>query len=285
VSEAAELSAPSELPEGAACAMHPEAGAAFVCKRCGSFACEELCAFSKLEGREVCRACASKGLGEPIPWERRKAVGSWRAFWQTVRLVTRKPAAFFRTPTTDGSVLGSVVHGTLSYTIGLVLTYCTLGLTMMLGSGGVSMVSEDVEAAGPIGAFLGAYGCTILGAGPIFALMSIPNALLSIVIAAGVSHGVLALFKKTKGSFEDTLRAVSYANAPYVWSWIPVFGGLIAYVWVVWVEVIAVRETHRCGTDMAVLATVGYRVVFFVLVVTVYALFIGGLLMLDPNQQ
>lgn len=276
---AAVLEEPRELPEGAACAVHPESAALFVCTRCGTFGCDA-CVFSRVEKREVCKTCASKGLGEPIPWERRSEIGWWRSFWKTVRLASRSPSAFFRTPTTERSAFGAVAHGTLTVLLGLLLTYCVLGLMMMLGAGAASAFMEDREAADMFGALLGTYGCTLFGMGPIGVLMSIPSAIFAIVISAALSHGFLAIFDKTKGSFEDTLRAVSYANAPRVWAWIPVFGGIITMIWTVWIEVIALRETHRCGTDWAIAAAVGYRIVLFVAIVVIYGVLIAaGVLM------
>jgi hypothetical protein len=257
------------VPAGATCAVHPDAYATFVCSRCGTFGCGE-CVFSSVEKREVCKACAAKGLGQPIAWEQRKELGTWRAFWETAWVAMTKPTAFFRTPSTDSSLLLPVVHGTLSAIVGLLLTYVILGLTMMLGGGGIAVLDRG-EEMGPLGAVLGAYGCGLVGLGPVFALLSIPGTIFSIVLAAGASHGTLALFKKSNASFEDTLRAVSYASAPYVLSWIPLFGGMIAYVWMVWISAIAIRETHRCGTDWAVIATVGFRVILFLLGVGFYA--------------
>lgn len=251
------------------CAVHPEIDATFVCSRCGSFGCEG-CAFSRIEKREVCNACAAKGLGKPVPWEQRKELGFFRAFWQTVKLASRSPTAFFRTPATDASLFMPVLHGTLSYSVGLVLTYVVLGLGAMVSGGAVAALGDD-QMYGPLAGFLGAYGCGLVGMAPIGAILSIPGTVFSTVVAAGLSHATLAIFGKSKASFEDTLRAVSYANAPYVWAWIPLVGGLISYVWMIWISVIAVRETHRCGTDWAVLATLGFRVILFFLLMAFYA--------------
>jgi hypothetical protein len=253
---------------GAVCAVHADADATFVCTRCGTFGCAA-CVFGAVPEREVCAACAAQGLGEPIPWERRQEIGTWRSYWSTVRLVIRRPTAFFRTPTTASGVFGAVTHGVASNVVGLLLSYLSAGLTMMLGGGAVALVMND-EQGSLLGTFLGIYGCVFVGMSPVALVVGPANAIFGLAVSAAGSHGTLALFKKTRGTFEDTLRVLSYANAPFIWSWVPVVGAF-TYPWVIWVEVIALRETHRCGTDWAVAAAVGYRLVLLLLVVGMYA--------------
>lgn len=283
MSAVAESTAPGQglVPQGATCAVHYGAEASFTCTRCGSFGCDA-CAFSRLPGREVCAACADKGLGHPIPWERRKELGSWRAFWQTVRLATRSPTRFFRTPTTQPNVLGAMIHGVASVTVGMLLSYVAIGVLLML-TGGAAALAIDGEDGRMAGTIFGLYGCLLAGMSPIALLFAPPQALFGLVVAAAASHGFLALFKKTRASFEDTLRAVSYANAPLVWSWVPLAGGL-AYFWSVGLEVVALRETHRCGTDWALAAAVGYRVALFLAILVAYAALVAFFVLLGPDR-
>lgn len=272
------MSEPALGAEGAFCGVHPGALAAFVCARCGTFGCGA-CAFSTLPKREVCASCAQKGLGEPIPWERRKELGLWRGYWRTVRGVLRTPTAFFRTPPTEPGVFSAVVHGVASTTLGLLLSYVTIGLLVMLGGGAAALFVPGDESE-TIGLLLGAYGCFMVGMSPMALAFGPPNALLGLVVAGAGTHGFLALFKKTRAPFEETLRALSYANAPLAWSWIPVLGA-ITYPWMVGLEAIALRETHRCGTDWAVAAAVGFRLALLVLLLGVYAALFGAIFLLE----
>lgn len=235
-----------------------------------------------MEGREVCQACAQKGLGEPIPWERRKEIGNWHAFWSTVRLASRSPTAFFRTPSTQASSLGGVAHGVLSYSAGLFLSYLVAALLLMLSGGAIALFGET-ETATMMGTVLGGYGCVVAGMSPLALVFAPANALLGLVVAAAASHGTLALLKKTRASFEETLRVLSYANAPRVWVFVPVLGGL-TYFWMMGIEVIALRETHRCSNDAAVLAVVVYRVILFLLIVGLYVALFGALFYLGQSR-
>ena len=170
-----------------------------------------------------------------------------------------EPKRFYRTPTTAPSSFSAVAHGVLSSTIGLMLTYVVTGLLMALGGGVAAVVIPAGEA---IGGSRGLYGCFFAWLSPLALLNGPPNALLNIVIAGACAHAFLAVFKRTRGSFEDTLRAVSYANAPYVWSFVPL-AGFFGLFWMLTLETIGVRETHRCSTEWALGATLIYRVVLF----------------------
>ena len=260
---------PEDLLVGATCALHEPEAASFVCARCGTFGCAA-CLFSSVREVSTCQTCADLGLGEPVPWERRKAIGNWRSFWATVRLASREPTRFFRTPTTHDSVIAAVVHGVLASTWGLLFTYVAMGVLLMLGGGATALVLEG-PAAQPLGALVGGYGCALAGMSPIALLFGPANALMAIVIAAAAAHGSLALQNKATASFEQTLRVVSYSNAPYVWAWVPLAGSF-SWAWAVAVEVIGLRETHKCGTDAAAIAAVVYRVVFLVCIVGAYVL-------------
>lgn len=256
------------LPDGARCAVHPESEARFACARCGTFGCAQ-CLFGSTppEGAqwiEVCRACASGGLDEPIPWERRKALGWYRAFVDTTKLLCFSPETFFRTPSLEKGAAGALLYGVAAYAVGQVITMLWFGLLALVG--GATVVAFTGESV--IAGLLAGYGCTFVGLSPILLAQAPVQALLGIVIAAGGAHATLALMKRAAVKFEDTLRVIAYAYAPAVWSGIvPGCAAWVAYVWMIWVEFKAIRETHRCGNDAAAFAVLGFRV-----------LLLGGLL-------
>lgn len=258
-----------ELPDDARCARHPDGRAATICARCGSYACAE-CVFAWVP-REICVTCAAAGLGEPVPWERRKEIGIWKAFWQTTRLVSRQPTRFFRTPPTVPGVVEPVIYGVAAYTVGQLFINVVLSILIMIGGGIGAAVADEPTI-----------GLVVLGYGAVFGVIGIfatvaqapVYGVIGILVAAALAHGMLKLMKKAEGTFEDTVRAVAYANGPYVWSWIPIpiIGAFVGWIWMVVAETIAVRETHRLRTDRAVLAVVLYRALFFLLIVGGYAL-------------
>ncbi len=245
----------------------------FTCARCGSFGCEG-CLFSPIPGREVCARCAEPGLGEPIPWERRSELGLVRAFVDTLRLSTFSPTRFFRTPTTEPSLLVPIAHGVIAPSLGMVLTYVLMGVALMIGGAAVGTFAETSQDSGAIAAMLGIYGCVFVGMSPFALLFGPMQALVGLVFATVCSHGTLALMGRTQAKFEDTLRVLSYTNGAHIAAGIPVLG-LLAWFWVLGVEVIALRELHRCTTDRAAIAALAYRAVMLVVIVGGYAAFLA----------
>lgn len=268
------------VPAGAKCAVHAEADATFGCVRCGSFGCEACC-FSDVDGVATCRDCADLGLGRPVPWEQRKEIGRVRAFWQTAMLASRSPTRFFRTPSTVPGAMGAVLHAVLASTIGLMVSYLMAGFLVLLGGGATAAFLPGPDAA-PLGTIMAGYGCFIMGLTPMALLAGPANALLGVGYAAAAAHATLALGGKATAKFEDTLRAVSYANAPYLWQWVPL-AGMVSFFWMIGVELIAIRETHRCGSDWAALAVIAHRVVFAIVVTVIYALITVGSIAMLPN--
>ncbi|MFK7989008.1 MAG: hypothetical protein AB8I08_23525 [Sandaracinaceae bacterium] len=268
------------VPAGAKCAVHPNDGAVFGCVRCGSYGCEACC-FSDVNGIATCRDCADLGLGRPVPWEQRKEIGRIRAFWETTKLASRSPTRFFRTPTTVPSVMSAVGHAMLTSTIGLIISYLMAGGLVVLSGGAAALMLPGPQAE-PLGAIMAGYGCFIMGLSPLALLAGPANALFGVVYAAAAAHGTLALGGKATAKFEDTLRAVSYANAPYLWQWIPL-AGIGSFFWMVGVELIAIRETHGCGSDWAALAVIAHRLVFAVVIATAYIVMTIGSLALLTN--
>lgn len=93
------------IPEGARCALHPDAGAIDVCTRCGDYVCAR-CSVS-VDTRRWCRKCEAHA-GDPFPWERREEIGYARALRETVRASI---AGDFRRGFRDRSVVPALLYG------------------------------------------------------------------------------------------------------------------------------------------------------------------------------
>jgi hypothetical protein len=269
-----------DVPAGARCGVHAEVDARFLCVTCGTYGCGA-CVFARTERGATCRACAARGLAEIVPWERRRELGWVRAFWETTRLVCTEPKRFFATPAGESGLIGPTAYAVLAYTAGGALMMLSFGLLMLVGAGGALIADEAA-----LGTIFGIYGgCFTVGFIP-FALLAYPvQGLVQVLIAAACSHGTLVLLKGQRVSFEQSLRAVCYANAPYFWSFVPCIGWFGPMFWVWYCETVALRDAHRTTTDRAAIAVLGYRLLFFVAIVTIYALLIGAFFMLDATQR
>ncbi len=259
--------------------MHHETDGTFACARCGDYACAR-CLFGGEAGHEVCRTCASAGLETPIPWERRAELGWIRALLRTTKLVSLEPRRFFRTPATDQQVLWPVAYGVGVYTIGQLVGNIIIMIGLLALGGAAATTIPDAGVSGVLAGYLACWAVAII---PITLIQAPTVALMGIAGGAALTHLTLVVTRTKRGSFEQTLRAVSYANAPYLLYFVPCLGPIIAWLWMVGVEVVAVRETHRIGTDRAALAVLGYRVALIVLVVGVYAALAFATLWVGPR--
>jgi hypothetical protein len=270
----------SEEQGGARCAVHTGDGATFTCTRCGTFGCDA-CAFSRLEGREICRACAKEGLNEPIPWERRADVGRIRAFWETSKILLRSPRAFYKTPAVEDGLLGAATYGIAVYTVGQLVWTVTLFGFFAIASAVIGVVAESAE----VGGLMAGYSiCWMLLAVPITLGQAPLYGIFGILGGGGLTHLSLRLFKSARVDFQGTLRAVSYANAPYILYVIPLLGIIVSWFWVLYLEIVGVREAHGIGTDRAAAAVLGWRILLIALVIGGYAALVAGLVMLDSPR-
>ena len=255
------------------CAVHQGAAAEFICGRCGTFACAE-CAFSK--GTALCRACAAQGLPKPIPWERRKELGRWRAFWQTTQLVMLSPGAFFRTPSVEHGIGGPLLYSTIAYAAGYVTLMLLIALLYLFMGAVAGIATEQAEMAG---VFVGQALCIALTS-----VLWVPvSGLLNILMGGGLTHVTLLIFRNADAKFEQTIRAVAYANAACIWYAIPCFG-FVGWFWMIVGEVVGVREAHRISTGRAALAVLGYRAIFTGGILLIYGVMIAIVLMAAPQR-
>ena len=117
-----------------------------------------------------------------------------------------------------------------------------------------------------------------LGQAPLYGLFGILG-------GGGMTHLTLRALKSAKAPFEGTVRAVSYANAPYLLYAIPCFGPWIGWFWMLYLEVTGIKEVHGVGTDKAAIAVLGWRLLLIGGVITAYMLFFGAMLLLEGSQR
>lgn len=199
----------------------------------------------------------------------------WRAFWDTTKLATLEPKRFFRTPSTEENVIWPIVYGIVAFTIPQVVFNLLISVALLAMGGVASALTHDSGSSGGLqndpGMLLMGEGlCMLIGSIPLTLLQAPLQSLIGILIAAGAAQGLLKLLGKTKRPFDDTLRAVAYSNAAYVWMLVPCVGWFLGYPWMLTCETIAVRETHETTTGTAMLATLGYRFAFIFVVVVLY---------------
>ena len=185
----------------------------------------------------------------------------------TTRVIAKAPEAFYRTPAVEEGPLAAAMYGIVVYTLGQLISNVLVfgGFAVASLIAGVAL---DEPAVG--GVFAGYSLCwTILvipltlGQAPLYGLFGILG-------GGGLTHLSLRALKSARVPFEGTLRAVSYANAPYILYAIPCVGPFIGWFWMLYLEVVGVREAHSVTTDRAAVAVLGWRALLIATVITLY---------------
>jgi hypothetical protein len=85
-------------------------------------------------------------------------------------------------------------------------------------------------------------------------LLSPVMLLLGLLLAAGIVHLFLLLFRGNKHGFETTVRVFCFSSGPQLFAVIPIIGALVGGVWTLVLTVIGLREAHDTSTGRVIAA-------------------------------
>jgi len=254
------------VPDGTRCDEHGTELASFRCAICSTYRCAR-CLWGRRAAREVCRTCGKDGLPQPIAWERRDEIGVVRGFFGTVREVLLTPVLFFRTPALEDDAVGGFEHGLVSFGVGQI-ALVVQALAMLVVFGGVFAAATRVPA---VAAVFGGYGCMVIALVPTMMIHVPVTTLASVGVAAVSMHATLRVLGAARAPFfAGTVRATSYAFATHVLFIVPIVGPFVAVLWTLVIEAIGVREVHRTGTLVALVAALGFRMLLVAAIVAIY---------------
>jgi len=102
-----------------------------------------------------------------------------------------------------------------------------------------------------------------------------------IMISAFILHISLFLVAAAKRNFEATFRVACYSCGPELFNVVPVVGGVVAFVWQLYLVIVGLREVHGITTGRSVAAVLLPRIVccggiFTGIAVLVIGLGLGG---------
>lgn len=259
--------ASAELP---ACAKHPAFASAAPCARCGNFSCAA-CFEGAAAGDLRCGDCRAKHAAQLLPWDQRRELGSWRAFWRTVPEVMLRPDVTFARARPEGGTFDALWFIAIASFLSLITSIIGIGL---LVGGAAAFMGKSSGGAGRVGSSEAVTGVFI-----VVAVIGFYLALGWFLTAVGVlflsvlDHALIRLLGGA-GSYDVTLRANALSMAPAVVGLIPFCG---AYVWPVWMlvaKVYAYKGLHKLSTGRAAAAALVPAVGLVVLLGAAYALFI-----------
>ncbi len=177
-----------------------------------------------------------------LPWERRKELGFFNAFIETLAMVLTKPDLAFRTMKTEGGLAEPLIYALIGGCVGgIVSLLFSLGLQSM----GLFAGQRDAFAV-MAGMGIGSIAFIVLI--PIFIVVGL-------FIGAAIVHLCLMIVGGANKSFEVTFRVLAFSQGSTgPLQMIPVCGGLIAGVWALVVNCIGLARAHETSTGRAVLA-------------------------------
>lgn len=195
--------------------------------------------------------------GEPpgTPWERRRELGTFTAWVQTMQLALFEPAKLYASARLDQSraQLGfALLTGSVFWAAGQLLDRFLVGDRMkpvidqfLAGRELPPWVRKWLETS----ANLNTPGTTIA-----LALFTPAVVFLLLYLNAGLTHAIALALGQARRGFAATFAACAYAVAPFVLFAVPGCGSLIGILWSVVLTAIGLREMHRISTGGAAAA-------------------------------
>jgi hypothetical protein len=189
------------------------------------------------------------------PWERRKDLGFWNGWAQTMQQALLEPARLFASARLDrgAAQLGFAVFTTsVFWALGQIVEGVLLRgqrdqLRRMLAS-----LPHDPQLSPLLQRLMDAQAqASAPGWVIAFALFTPLCTVVFLYLNAGVTHAFAALMGQAKRGFAATFAACAYACAPLVLLALPACGSVIALVWLIVLTSIGVKITHGISAGAA----------------------------------
>lgn len=194
------------------------------------------------------RESASDGRG--IPWENLD-IGSFAAFFSTIKEVLFRPGQFYTDMPVTGGLKPPLIFGLILGSAGMIFSlFWSVIWTIITFNYGLSNLPDlDLSSLLPISIHPISAVAIIMACIPFLIVISL-------LIWSIVTHILLALVLGNKSGFEATFRVLSYSLAAGLFYIIPFFGGMLAGLWGLVLEVVGLSRAHGIGL---------FRVIFAVL--------------------
>jgi hypothetical protein len=192
-----------------------------------------------------------RAAADSFPWPPPEGESIITAFVETWKGASLTPSRFFGAMPATGSV-----RTALLYYLPLGIVVSGANLLWALTIWGTDADRETVLGEMPLGGAMN----------PLLEFLLSPVILLlSLFIAAAVTHGLLKLLGGANRSLGFTTRIFAYAYSPQVLAIVPVVGTVMGFVWMVVVAIVGLRVGHRASLGRvlaAVLIPVATALIF-----------------------
>lgn len=216
-----------------------------ICNNCGG-------EFEYKEGLGFCPLCGVR-IQEAqeqyyCPWENRAKLGILEGLFTTWKETIVESKNFFKKLPPTGFLGSAILYTLIIAGIGNIIGF--------LWQIGWNVLFSDFGNL-PFQRFGGAeiFQKFFSGVSLIFIIILIPIVLIIyLFMLTGIVHLFLMIIGGANKGIETTLKAISYAQSPQIFQLVPLCGGLVAAIWSIVLEIIAIREVHRTTTGKAAFA-------------------------------
>lgn len=197
-----------------------------------------------------------------LPWEHRRQLGFFKAYFETVSVLLMKPSEAFTLMKREGGLTDPLLFALIGGSVGTLASMLfQIGLQSLLGLGG----SNNVLNVFGTGAVI-----TFLVLSPLFMA-------LGMFVGSGILHLFLMILGGANRPFETTFRVFCFSSgAAYLFSIIPFCGGYVTPIYDIVLQCIGLSRAHETTTGKAVLAVLLPWVICCGVCVLIFALIIGS---------
>ena len=182
-------------------------------------------------------------MGNLPPFEDREAYGGFfPALLQTWVGACFRPTEFFEAVGNSQDLTPALLFGVL---VGWISVVIEVAWSLIFPSALLPMMRQE-EIAGVLTGGIVSLACA--------GLFSWLPVLLGILIGGVIVHLFLMLFGGANQGLTMTLRVISYAYAPQIFTVVPFVGWCVAGIWTLVLEIIGLAAAHRTDTWRAALA-------------------------------
>ncbi|PYK31173.1 MAG: hypothetical protein DME57_04700 [Verrucomicrobia bacterium] len=222
---------------------------------------------------------APAGARSGLPWEHRDSIGLGNAFVQTVSMILTRPTEAFTIMRTEGGLGDALLFGVIGGSIGVIIWTLLSALIHSLGL--AAALSQRNALDSMLGASVGGVMLIVrLILAPIFIAIGL-------FVWSALVHVFLMMTGGANKTYETSFRALSFAyGATALFAIVPCCGGLIALIWGLIVDCIAISRSHETDITRAVLAVLLPIVICcggIVIVALMFGVGLGALMQQNGN--
>jgi hypothetical protein len=187
------------------------------------------------------------GARSGLPWENRDSIGLGSAFVQTVSMILTRPTEAFTIMRTEGGLGDPLLFGVIGGSIGVIIWTLVSALIHSLGLAAALSHQNSLDSV---------LGASVSGAMLIVRLIVAPIFIaIGLFIWSALVHLFLMMAGGAKKTYETSFRALSFAyGATALFAIVPCCGGLIAMIWGLVADCIAISRSHETDIGRAVIA-------------------------------